>query len=256
MDRAPADARAPRAFPRRPPPSRLPLRKLLVGRSPQVHRAGRSRAALGSPRAAQAGQRLPAATIAGRAPGPGPAPRPARAPCSACALFRRRLRLLRKGRRSGLLAAASRSLPSALPPERSSVIYITPPPAFLRVRWLRAPARARTHDHTRARARTIHTAAHEHTRTHTHICTPAHAHARICTHAAGARAPRTSRLAGSLRGASPCGRPPATRALGGDAVWADPHQALSPRPPRGAPRGTLALPARHAGAPRRGPGRG
>lgn len=222
MDCAPADARAPGAA----PAALRFLSKVLVGRSPQVHGAGQGRARQPEPRRqVRGGPRAPSSPRAR----PGPAPRPARASAPRAPLGRR-LRLGSCGRAAAAL----------VPPERSSVIYITPPSCL--PPGPRAPGRAGARARTQGRART-----HLHTRICTHICTHSHTATHGLTHTRTAAQParrtrahtsRRPRAAPRAQGDAAREAPrhrtlEATRALdGGILNRPPPHPAagLSPRP--------------------------
>lgn len=134
-------------------------------------------------RSSAAGQRRPTITIVSESR-PGPAQRPARASCSACALLAAASCSSSCGRATAPSSSLSLSVPPLpLPPERSSVIYITPPPVFLRVRWLLVSARTRAQQYTHLHTSTYTPARAHHThisQERTHVCTPALTARRAC----------------------------------------------------------------------------
>lgn len=167
-------------------PSLLPpscfFSEVPVGRSQQVTTAPGTgpRSVAG---AAQSGQRLPAVTMVTQCPArPGLESR--QRVCPACSLLR-----------SLQLGSCGRASEAHVPPERSSVIYITPPsclPPGPLAAGRGGDARTRAHTkplwHTRICTRThlhTHTQAHKrhtarHTRAHTHV--RAHTSARADPH--------------------------------------------------------------------------
>lgn len=220
-DCAPAHAPAP-APPSPPPslpPSPLPFQNSWWEGARRFTAAGaglRSAA-----RSSAAGQRRPTVTIVSESR-PGPAQRPARASCSACALLAAASRSGSCGRATAPSSSLSLSVPPLpLPPERSSVIYITPPPVFLRVRWLPVSARTRAQQYT-----------HLHTSTHTpraHTIRTAHRSAHTSAHQRsrpGARAARGT--AGS--GASTAPRPGGSQWQPGPRLGPGPEQTPTPIP--------------------------